>query len=93
MQTGTGIGDRNLRVIRVDIHGCENGFDAASYITIKHSYIHDLWYNSTVGDPHTDGLQSGVGAHPRPRAQRVLRLSRPDAPIRTSPAAATAPRP
>ncbi len=60
----TAIGDRNINVVRVDIHGCENGFDADSYMTIVDSYIHDL-YNSTVGDPHTDGLQSAVGARLR----------------------------
>jgi hypothetical protein len=57
---GTGIGDRNMVVVRVDITGCENGFDADSYVTITDSYIHDL-YNSSTGDPHTDGLQSGIG--------------------------------
>lgn len=60
-RTVAGIGDRNMTVVRVDISGCENGFDADSYMTIVDSYIHDL-YNSTQGDPHTDGLQSGVGA-------------------------------
>jgi hypothetical protein len=58
---GTAIGDRNMLVLRVDIHGCENGFDADSFITVRHSYVHDL-FNSDVGDPHTDGLQSAVGA-------------------------------
>ncbi|HEX3081829.1 MAG TPA: hypothetical protein VHQ86_01105 [Candidatus Saccharimonadia bacterium] len=60
--TGTAIGDRNLNIYRVNIHGCENGFDVDSYVTITDSYIHDL-YNSTTGDPHTDGLQSGVGSY------------------------------
>ncbi len=58
--TGTCIGSRNINVVRVNIHRCENGFDADGYMTIQDSYIHDL-YNSTVEDPHTDGLQSGVG--------------------------------
>jgi hypothetical protein len=58
-RTGTGIGDRNMRVIRVDIHNCENGYDADSYMKIKNNYIHDL-YNTGEGDPHTDGIQSGV---------------------------------
>lgn len=58
--TGTCIGSRNINVLRVNIHGCENGFDADGYMIIQDSYIHDL-YNSAVGDPHTDGLQSGVG--------------------------------
>lgn len=61
---GTAIGDRNMLVLRVDIRGCENGFDADSFITIRDSYVHDL-FNSDVGDPHTDGLQSAVGANLR----------------------------
>jgi hypothetical protein len=58
----TAISDRNVTVLRVNIHGCENGFDADSDFTIQDSYIHDL-YNSAVGDPHTDGLQSAVGSN------------------------------
>jgi hypothetical protein len=60
----TGIGDRNMNVIRVEVLGCENGFDADSYMGIRDSFIHNL-HNSAAGDPHTDGLQSGVGAHLR----------------------------
>jgi hypothetical protein len=58
--TGTGIGDRNLKVVRVEIRGCENGMDADSFVKVKNSLIHDL-YQSAEGDPHTDGIQSGVG--------------------------------
>ena len=58
--TGTCVMGRNLDIVRVDVHGCENGFDADSYVSIRDSYVHDL-YNSSEGDPHTDGLQSGVG--------------------------------
>jgi hypothetical protein len=57
-----GIGDRNIKVIRVEIRRCENGFDADSYMTVRDSYIHDL-YNLPDGDPrdpHTDGLQSAI---------------------------------
>jgi hypothetical protein len=57
---GTAVGEKYINVVRANISGCENGFDADSDTTIQDSYIHDL-YNSTVGDPHTDGLQSGVG--------------------------------
>ncbi len=56
----TAIGDRNINVYRTNIHGCENGFDMDSDSVIQDSYIHDL-FNSAVSDPHTDGLQSGVG--------------------------------
>lgn len=58
----TAIGDRNINVYRTNIHGCENGFDMDSDSIIQDSYIHDL-FNSTSGDPHTDGLQSGVGSN------------------------------
>jgi hypothetical protein len=58
----TGISDRNVTVVRVNIHRCENGFDADSDFTIQDSFIHDL-YNSATGDPHTDGLQSAVGSN------------------------------
>ncbi len=60
--SGTCISGRNLSVARVNVHGCENGFDADSYVSITDSYVHDL-YNSQEGDPHTDGLQSGIGDH------------------------------
>jgi hypothetical protein len=56
----TAIGDRNLTALRVNIHGCENGFDLDSDGTIQDSYIHDL-HQSTVA--HTDGLQSAVGSN------------------------------
>ena len=58
-EPGTGLGDRNMVVVRVEILGCVNGFDADSFITVRNSYIHDL-YNEPEGDPHTDGIQSGV---------------------------------
>jgi len=58
----TAIGDRNINVYRTNIHGCENGFDMDSDSLIQDSFIHDL-YNSVAGDPHTDGLQSGVGSN------------------------------
>ena len=38
-----GIGDRNINVYQVNIHHCENGFDADSDMTITDSYIHDLF--------------------------------------------------
>jgi hypothetical protein len=52
---GTAVGDTNLTARRVNIHGCENGFDVDKNVTIEDSYIHDL---AEVGaDPHTDGIQ------------------------------------
>ena len=39
---------------RVNIHGCENGFDINQNVTVEDSYIHDL-FNSA--EAHTDGIQ------------------------------------
>lgn len=51
----TASGDRNFTFLRVNIHGCINGFDIDFEATIKDSWIHDL---SCLGaDPHSDGLQ------------------------------------
>jgi hypothetical protein len=50
---GTAVGDTNVTLDRVNIHGCENGFDADQWVTVQNSWIHDL-----LGDVgHTDGLQ------------------------------------
>lgn len=56
----SGLGDRNMLVLRVDISHCENGLSVDSYVKVKDSYVHDL-YNAVEGDPHTDGLQGLVG--------------------------------
>jgi RTX calcium-binding nonapeptide repeat (4 copies) len=57
-QGGTAVGDTNITVERVNIHGCENGFDVDANVDIEDSYIHDL-YNSA--ESHTDGIQFGAG--------------------------------
>jgi hypothetical protein len=50
----TGIRFDNFIAIRVNIHGCENGLDIGSHVTLRDSYIHDL----AVGpEYHTDGIQ------------------------------------
>ncbi len=51
---GTAIGEANVTARRLNIHGCENGFDINQNITVQDSYIHDL-YNSAAA--HTDGIQ------------------------------------
>jgi hypothetical protein len=56
----TAMGDRNFKAQRVNIHGCENGFDVDSDATIEDSFIHDL-HQSQIA--HTDGLQSAVGSN------------------------------
>jgi len=55
---GNGFGEADITVRRVDIQGCENGFDINQNITIEDSYIHDL---DTGGDAHTDGAQLASG--------------------------------
>jgi hypothetical protein len=52
---GTAIGDTNITALRVNVHGCENGFDVDGNLTVQDSYIHDL--TQTGADPHTDGIQ------------------------------------
>lgn len=61
----SGIGDRNMNVYRVNIHNCENGFDADTDMTITDSYIHDLFTlpDNTPNQPHMDGLQSALGSN------------------------------
>jgi hypothetical protein len=58
---GTCIGSDNLTVRRVDIRGCENGFNVCcnGQVTVEDSYIHDL---TTANGAHTDGAQIGQGA-------------------------------
>jgi hypothetical protein len=51
---GTAMGDTNFSVRRVNIHGCENGFDLDGANSIEDSYIHDLYQSA---EAHTDGAQ------------------------------------
>ena len=51
---GTAFGDTNFSVRRVNIHGCENGFDLDGENSIVDSYIHDLYQSA---EAHTDGAQ------------------------------------
>ena len=51
---GTAVGEADVTVLRSNIHDCENGFDANRDITVRDSYIHDLYQSSTA---HPDGLQ------------------------------------
>jgi hypothetical protein len=55
---GTAVGDTNITAVRLDIQGCENGFDIDANVTVQDSYIHDL-YNSS--EAHTDGIQLASG--------------------------------
>jgi hypothetical protein len=58
---GTGIGDDGFTALRVDIHGCVNGFDIDNDATVQDSYIHDLYAGGS--DPHTDGIQLTGGTN------------------------------
>jgi hypothetical protein len=55
---GTAIGDTNFTARRLDISGCENGFDVDQNATIEDNYIHEL-FNSV--ESHTGGR--GAGGH------------------------------
>jgi hypothetical protein len=50
---GTAVGDTNVTLDRVEVTGCENGFDADQGVTVQNSWIHAL----LGGVGHTDGLQ------------------------------------
>lgn len=50
----TAIGDTNVTALRVNIHGCENGFDLDQWDTVQDSYVHDL---ANDVNSHTDGIQ------------------------------------
>jgi hypothetical protein len=57
---GTGIGSYGLTASRVDISGCENGFDIDNTVTVRDSYIHDPYSTS---ENHADGAQLNPGGH------------------------------
>jgi hypothetical protein len=54
----TAISDTNFIARRLNVHGCENGFNLNQNVVIEDSYIHDL-YNDEIA--HTDGIQFGIG--------------------------------
>jgi hypothetical protein len=58
--SGTAIGDRNFIALRLNVHGCENGFDVDRDAVIEDSYVHDLYQSP---EAHTDGLQSADGSN------------------------------
>jgi hypothetical protein len=57
---GTGVGSYGFTARRLEIRGCENGFDVNRDATIVDSYIHDLYEGSSG---HADGVQLAGGAH------------------------------
>lgn len=59
---GTGIGEHNLTVLRVNVSNCVNGFDVDSNTTIQDTYCHDLTDEVVHPDAHTDCVQ-GIMTH------------------------------
>lgn len=56
----TAIGSYGLTAVRVDVHGCENGFDIDNTMTVRDSFIHDP---HSTAENHADGIQLTPGAH------------------------------
>jgi hypothetical protein len=50
----TGFRFDNTLLLRVNIHGCENGMDIGNNVTLQDSFIHDLAPGATF---HNDGIQ------------------------------------
>lgn len=55
---GTGASG-NFTALRLNVHGCENGFSLDGQNTVKDNYIHDI-YEAPGG--HDDGIQVYTGA-------------------------------
>jgi hypothetical protein len=56
---GTGVDVTNATFTRVDVSGCENGFNVGGPLTLEDSWIHNL---VTANGAHTDGMQFNQGA-------------------------------
>ena len=56
---GTGIGSSDFTASRVNVHGCENGFNVSGRAVIRDSWVHDLF---GAEGTHTDGAQLNQGA-------------------------------
>jgi len=54
----TAVGDNNFTARRLNIQGCENGFDVDIDVTIQDSWIHDLYDGPGA---HADGIQFAIG--------------------------------
>lgn len=51
---GTGVGEQYVIALRLNVHGCENGFDVDQGFRIEGNYIHDLTQSA---EAHSDGIQ------------------------------------
>ena len=56
----TGLGEANITARRIDVSGCENGFDVNQNVTVEDSYIHDLFMGNSA---HADGMQFSEAAN------------------------------
>lgn len=56
----TGIRFGNFNALRLDISNCENGMDISRNVSLRDSYIHDLYQGNGSDDPHSDGIQGEV---------------------------------
>lgn len=57
---GTGVGSYGFVARRLNIHGCENGFDIDDTSTVEDSFLHDFYEGDTG---HADGIQMAGGSH------------------------------
>ncbi|MFI7636464.1 hypothetical protein [Nonomuraea sp. NPDC049400] len=58
----TGVGSYGTTARRLNVHGCENGFDIDDTTSVLDSYIHDLYEGATG---HADGIQLAGGSNIR----------------------------
>ncbi|MEV0384656.1 hypothetical protein [Nonomuraea sp. NPDC050643] len=65
----TGVGSYGMTARRLDIHGCENGFDTDDTTSVLDSYIHDLYEGATG---HADGIQLAGGSNIRIRHNTIF---------------------
>ncbi|MEU6713475.1 right-handed parallel beta-helix repeat-containing protein [Nonomuraea sp. NPDC046802] len=61
-RNATAVGSYGMTARRLNIHGCENGFDIDDTTTVVDSYIHDLYEGATG---HADGIQLAGGSNIR----------------------------
>jgi hypothetical protein len=56
---GTGVSDSNVIALRLNVHGCENGFSLDSSVQVSDTYVHDLY---TGGGGHPDAVEMEGGS-------------------------------
>jgi len=65
----TAVGSYGLTARRLNIHGCENGFDVDTDVTVVDSYMHNFYEGATG---HADGVQLAIGARLVVRHNTIL---------------------